>query len=319
MRTENGALDVLQISGGEPTLHPQFSKILEYASAQSIQRILVNTNGLNLIAEPALYETLKALKEKVEVYLQFDGFNETANTILRGRDLLQEKLRIIDQLDADNISMSLAVTVLPDNLSEIKGIVDLAIRTKNITGITFQRFTKTGEGERLDRKSLVQEDILEELAGTGYVKYKQIVPLPCSHENCTSLSFLFITGGKTYSLGDFIDYAEHQQVIKNRLGVDASILEYIQEQVSCSSGGCCSGITDRLPVVQKLKEFTKGKASIYNNMKMLRIVVKNFMDASTFDTDRAKKCCVGVSVGGNRIIPFCVNNIFNKRQTTHAC
>ena len=63
---------------------------------------------------------------------------------------------------------------------------------------------------------------------------------------------------------------------------------------------------------RKLKEFALGNGSNHKDMKMLRIVVKNFMDAHTFDAERAEKCCFGVSVGGGKIIPFCVNNIFHR-------
>ncbi len=314
LRTENGNLDVLQISGGEPTLHPDFPTFLEYAYNQNITRILVNTNGLSILSDPVIFATLLDHKDKVEVYLQFDGFNTSANLFLRGTDLLQKKLEIIDKLNNANIKICLAVTVIPGNLSELKNILKLAIEKENITGVTFQRFTKTGCGEELTQPSLLQEDILQELADTGYLKYKHIVPLPCSHENCTSVSFLFVADGKVHSLGSMVDFAKHQHIIKNKIGFDSTILDYLKEQTSCCSGGCCSSITRKLPVVKKLRAFTEGKASNYKNMKILRIVVKNFMDATTFDTVRAQKCCVGVAVGDNKIIPFCVNNIFGKRN-----
>jgi hypothetical protein len=126
-------------------------------------------------------------------------------------------------------------------------------------------------------------------------------------------------GDKVYSLGEYIDLAEHQSVIKDRLGFDAGVLEELKKQIVCSGSGCCSGLFKRLDIMKKLQEFSIGGASNFNNMKMLRIIVKNFMDATTFDVERAKKCCVGVSVGHDRIIPFCVNNIFNGRKKfTHS-
>jgi uncharacterized radical SAM superfamily Fe-S cluster-containing enzyme len=319
LRTENGTLDVLQISGGEPTLHSAFPEILAYAAAQNINRVLVNTNGLTLSSKPAVFDIIKAHRDKVEVYFQFDGFDGSTNARLRGRDLLQQKLEAIRLLDAADIKICLAVTVTPESLSQIGRIIEFASSTKNISGVTFQRFTKTGHGEHADQASLQHEDILQAIADTGHLKYKHIVPLPCSHENCTSISFLFIVDEKSYSLGDLIDYAKHQHIIRDKLGFDATTLDYIREQLSCGSGGCCSWITNSLPVVKKLREFTEGKASNYKNMKILRIVVKNFMDAHTFDAERAQKCCVGVSIGRDRIVPFCVNNIFNKRRTADAC
>lgn len=263
MRTENGKLDVLQISGGEPTLHSNFSEILKYAVEQNITRVLINTNGLSLLSDVEVFETIRKFRDKVEIYFQFDGFNESANIKLRGKNLLQEKLAIIEKLDNADIKICLAVTVIPENLSELNNIMDLAVKTKNITGITFQRFTKTGIGEQSEQASLVQEYILEAISDTEYLKYNHIVPLPCSHENCTSVSFVFIVDDKTYSLGDFIDYAKHQDVIKNKIGFDSTILDYVKKELSCGSRGCCSWITNNIPVVKKLKEFTEGKASTY--------------------------------------------------------
>lgn len=318
LRTEGGKLDVLQISGGEPTLHPEFSQILIRALEEKIERVVINTNGLSILTSDFVFDIIEKNKDRTEIYLQFDGFNSDANTFLRGKNLLQKKKEVIHKLDNAGIKMCLAVTLIPENLSEIKAIMDLAIATENITGITFQRFTKTGQGFNLSQNSLTQEDILQEIDNTDYLKYKDIVPLPCSHENCTSISFLFVENGKAYSLAKYIDFTKHQDVLKNRLSFNTESLEYLKEQLDCSSKGCCSWITNSIPIVQKLKEFTTGSGSNYQKMKMLRIVVKNFMDSSTFDVERAKKCCVGVSIGNNKIIPFCINNIFQHRKSSNA-
>ena len=101
-------------------------------------------------------------------------------------------------------------------------------------------------------------------------------------------------------------------MVQNKIGFEAAILESLREILECGPGNCCSWVTSKLPAVRKLKEFALGKGSNHKDMKMLRIVVKNFMDAQTFDAERAEKCCFGVSVGGGKIIPFCVNNIFHR-------
>ncbi|MGD9639185.1 MAG: radical SAM protein [Alphaproteobacteria bacterium] len=313
MRTENGKLDVLQVSGGEPTLHPLFEEIISEACLENIGRVVINTNGIKLLEDDKLFEVIKKNKERLEIYLQFDGFNETANLKLRGLDLSEVKTKVIAKLDSEDIRMSFAVTVIEDNLSELKKILDLACKTKNVTGITFQRLTKSGKGTSLsEEKALVQEDLLVAISDSGYLKYQDIVPLPCSHENCTSISFLFVTKDKIYSLADFINYEKHQNIIKDKIGFEASILDYIKEEFGCA---CCSSfMTKALPVVQKFREFAAGRKAVNHNMKILRILVKNFMDSSTFDTERAKKCCIGVATGDNKIIPFCVNNIFKNKS-----
>ncbi len=318
LRTENGELDILQISGGEPTQHRHFPQILETALEENINRILINTNGLSILDSDVVFNSIRDNKDRTEVYLQFDGYNESANRILRGADFSHQKEQVIEKLNAADIKICLAVTLIPENLSEIRNILDLATKVKNITGVTFQRFSHSGRGVGLPNISLTQEDILQAIDDTNYLRYEHIVPLPCSHENCTSISFIFVADNQMYPLGKYIDFAKHQSIIKDRLQFDSTVLTELKKELACTSSGCCSWIIDNRKITRKLREFTNGRASNYNNMKMLRIVVKNFMDAETFDTERAKKCCVGVSIGGDRIIPFCVNNIFNKRQQLPA-
>jgi organic radical activating enzyme len=43
-----GEPDIVQVSGGEPTLHPQFFEILDAAKRRPIRHLMVNTNGLRL-------------------------------------------------------------------------------------------------------------------------------------------------------------------------------------------------------------------------------------------------------------------------------
>jgi len=315
MRTENDKLDVLQLSGGEPTLHAEFGRILDHAASRGINRILINTNGLTMLSNEALYEKVKSLKDRVELYLQFDGFNREAGVELRGEDLLDKKLKLLEKMDKDNIKSSLAATMYKKNLDETGQIIELAVKTKNIAGITFQRLTKTGWARNNGEADVIHEDILASIDRSKFLKYDHIVPLPCSHENCTSISFLFVADEEVHPLAKYIDFAKHQAVIQNKIGFESTILDYLKDHLSCGSGGCCSCITDQMGPMKKIREFTEGKASSYKNMKMLRIAVKNFMDAYTFDTERAEKCCVGVSAGNGKLIPFCVNNIFDRRRT----
>ena len=166
LRTENGHLDVLQLSGGEPTLHPRFVEILDDACSRDINRVLLNTNGLSLLRDESVYRAVKRQKDRVEVYLQFDGFNREANKLLRGRDLLEEKLALVTKLDEDEVKICLAVTMVQENLTEIGAILDFACRTRNVTGVTFQRFTRAGNGAALATEAILAEDILLGIAAT---------------------------------------------------------------------------------------------------------------------------------------------------------
>ncbi len=312
LKVEQGHLDVLQISGGECLLHPQFKEILQEALKADIGRILINTNGLNLLSDTTIFEFIKQHKDRVEIYLQFDGFDDEVYKILRGKALLSKKQKILNLLNKAEIKICLAVTVYQGNLKEIPAILKLAVDLKHISGITFQRLTKVGSAVGTAIPSVLQEDILLAIAGSGFMKYKDLIPLPCSHENCTSLGFLFCQGDKVYSLGDYVDYSKCKTQISNRIAFDKTILDYMKKNVcKCFVGRVLGGNF----MLEKLQEFAQGDGSCHKDMKIVRIIVKNFMDADTFDWQRAQKCCTGVSVGNGKVIPFCVHNALKKEIT----
>ena len=308
---ENGHLDILQISGGECTVHPQFCEILDEALKFDIRRVVVNTNGLAILYNEEIFNKIKSLNEKIDLYLQFDGFDDEVYKTLRGKPLLKEKLEIINKLNDAEVKMHLAVTVYKDSLKEIPKILKFATEVKHISGITFQRLTKVGSalGSKID--SVFQEDILLAMQESGLLTYKDMIPLPCSHENCTSLGFLLCTNEKIYSLGDYIDYKKIKPSLSNKLVFDKTVLDYLKNNIcSCFIGKVFGNAT----VLDALKDFVKSDTTTYKDMKIIRLIVKNFMDKDTFDWERAKKCCTAVAVGNNRVIPFCVNNILKGKE-----
>ena len=68
-----GEPDVVQISGGEPTIHPEFFAILDVAKARPIKHLMVNTNGIRIASDAEFARRLKDYMPGFEVYLQFDS------------------------------------------------------------------------------------------------------------------------------------------------------------------------------------------------------------------------------------------------------
>src|SRR5438552_17447976 len=71
-----GFADVLQISGGEPTIHPDLLRMVRYAYEQPIAAVMLNTNGIRLARDPGLAAALAEMRDRLEIYLQFDGFED---------------------------------------------------------------------------------------------------------------------------------------------------------------------------------------------------------------------------------------------------
>lgn len=94
---ENGRIDVLMLSGGEPTLYPQLEQLIAEVVARPIVRILLNSNGLRIASDDALLALLERQRERVEVYLQYDGVSAEASTHHRGADIRRFKERAIER------------------------------------------------------------------------------------------------------------------------------------------------------------------------------------------------------------------------------
>src|SRR3954466_9031010 len=76
--------DVVQISGGEPTIHPQFFEILDAAKRRPIKHLMVNTNGVRIAQDAVFAARLATYQPGFELYLQFDSLRATPLQALRG-------------------------------------------------------------------------------------------------------------------------------------------------------------------------------------------------------------------------------------------
>ena len=119
--------DVVQISGGEPTIHPQFWEILDYAKSLPIRHLMLNTNGIKIAKDIPFAERLKRYTPDFEVYLQFDSFEDSVLRELRGADLNEIRKQALDNLNKLNLSTTLVVTLQKGiNDHEIGKIIDYA-------------------------------------------------------------------------------------------------------------------------------------------------------------------------------------------------
>ncbi len=140
-----GIPDVLQISGGEPTIHPELLSMVRYAYEQPIQAVMINTNGVRLAHDPGLVEALAAMKDKVEIYLQFDGLEERTYKALRGTNLLEIKLAALENLRRHDLRCTLVCTVEHNtNLHEVGAVVEFGLARPFVRGVSFQLATYCG-------------------------------------------------------------------------------------------------------------------------------------------------------------------------------
>ncbi len=200
-----GGIEILQLSGGEPTLHPQFAELLAWCHGNpGIDYVLLNTNGVRLAQDDAFLDELaKTFRYgKFQLYLQFDGPGEAGQRALRGADLREIRRRAIERCGTLNIPITLAMTVTAENLAQVWEAVTFGLTYPHIRGVAFQPMFATGRAPSISARLNTADIILAavEQAG-GRLRFEDFTPLPCGDPNCATIGYLLRTpdGGRARS------------------------------------------------------------------------------------------------------------------------
>jgi len=134
----------VQFSGGEPTIRPDFLKIVKRAREMNFDYVQVNTNGIKF-AE--LEFALAAREHGVDnIYLQFDGVSDDVYRKTRAQSLLDFKLRAIENCRKARIAVIPVVTLVKGyNDHQVGDIFRFAVKNNDIiSGIAFQPVSFVG-------------------------------------------------------------------------------------------------------------------------------------------------------------------------------
>jgi uncharacterized radical SAM superfamily Fe-S cluster-containing enzyme len=285
-----GGIEILQLSGGEPTLHPQFAELLAWCHGNpGIDYVLLNTNGVRLAQDDAFLDELaKTFRYgKFQLYLQFDGPGEAGQRALRGADLREIRRRAIERCGTLNIPITLAMTVTAENLAQVWEAVTFGLTYPHIRGVAFQPMFATGRAPLITTRLNTADIILAavEQAG-GRLRYEDFTPLPCGDPNCATIGYLLRTpDGGTRSISEFIDFAQVQGFLRDK------IRYRLEDLLQC---GC-----ENEPLGALLKEFELDERHTF------RLFIKPFMDAGTWDEDRIDRCCTHVIRPDGKLDSFC--------------
>lgn len=314
-----GEPDVVQISGGEPTIHRQFFEILDAAKLRPIRHLMLNTNGIRIANEPGFAERLATYAPGFEVYLQFDSFERDALMTLRGADLRQVRERALARLNAVGLSTTLVVTAAKGvNDSEIGKIIDYAAQQPCVRGVTVQPVQFAGRTDNVSvntaRLTLteVRQRILDQ---TDLFSAEDIIPVPCNPD-ALAMGYALKTDGGVVPLTRFIGPEALLAGDRNTIVFesDRNLKDHVFKLFSTSHSpeSQASGLAALmccLPLVQ-----TPGRVT-YD--KVFRVLIMAFMDAVNFDVRAMKKSCVHIVQPDGRIIPFESYNLLyrDERQT----
>ena len=318
VRTE-GNPEVVQFSGGEPTIHPQILDFVRAAHARNIPYVMINTNGKRIAHDDRFLAELNHVRPSL--YFQFDGFDSATYRILRGEpEILEEKLRALDRL----ASIGLHVTLVPAiergvNEHEIGRIIDFAIQHPAVRGINFQPAFHAGRHSHHDpMKRMTIPDIIRliEEQTSGKFLASDFVPVPCCFPTCNSVTYAFLDGDTVTPLPRIINVHDYLDYITNRVLPDFSVevrraLEGLWSSASVPGSdksarqAAFSCETCGIP-----DDITKGDFA----RNMIMIMLQDFMDPWTFNQKNLMKCCKEFLLPGGKQIPFCAYNSIGYRE-----
>lgn len=308
-----GTADVVQISGGEPTLHPEFFEILDLAKSRSIRHLMVNTNGIRIARDTPFAERLASYMPGFEVYLQFDSFEANALQQLRGADLRTVRMQAIDRLNQLGISTSLVVTLKRGcNDGEIGKIIEWATQQPCVRGVVLQPVQAAGRQQNFDpsrdRLTLteVRRKIIEQ---TSIFRSEDVIPVPC-HPDSLAMAYALKLNGRVIPLTGMVDPQVLIEGGRNTIVYESD--EGLQTQLfklfstNHSPGSSATTLHDLLCC---LPQVAAPLELDYSNV--FRVILMQFIDAYAFDVRSVKKTCVHIAhPDGQRIIPFDTYNLF---------
>ena len=307
-----GEPQIVQLSGGEPTIHPEFFAVMDIVKSRPIKHLMVNTNGVRIAKDRDFCDRLSQYMPGIEVYLQFDSFEAEALQELRGADLRSVREQAIAHLNEFNISTTLVVTLKKGlNDHEIGKIIDYALQQPSVRGVTFQPIQAAGRLEGFDPKrdrytlTEVRRSVLQQ---SPYFRPEDIIPVPC-HPDSLAMAYALKLNGKVIPLTGLIQPDAFVQMTPNTVlyeqneDLKRNIFQLFSTSHSPSSAAtflkqllCC------LPMVSVPAGIT------YKNI--FRVFIVQFLDPFNFDVRSVKRSCIHIAHPDGRIIPFDTYNMF---------
>ncbi len=306
-----GEPDVVQISGGEPTVHPQFFEILDIAKTKPIKHLMVNTNGIRIAKDEAFVERLATYMPDFEIYLQFDSFKKEALEKLRGEDLREVRRKAIENLNKYNLSTTLVVTLQKGlNTDEIGEIIEYALKQPCVRGVTFQPTQQAGRLENFnpetDRYTLteVRTAILEQ---TDIFNQNDLLPVPCNPDALV-MGYALKLGGMVFPLTRMINPDDLLNNSKNTIIYEQDERLKMHMINMFSTGNSVDKAGEHLKSIMCCLPQIDAPSLAYDNL--FRIIIMQFIDAQNFDVRAIKKSCVHIVNKDLKIIPFETMNMF---------
>lgn len=305
-----GEPDLVQISGGEPTIHPQFFEILDAVKRRPIRHVMINTNGVPIAQDPAFVDRLATYMPRLEVYLQFDSLNDDALMNLRGARLSRIRQQALVALDRVNLSTTLVAVIKKGvNDQEVPAIIQHALTWACVRGVTFQPVQDAGRNEGYDGKTnrVLTSEIRRAVAQSGVFGLDDMIPLPCNPDQiCIGYGLragqqvtpitallpreMIVSGPNTVTFEAFPELRTRIFELLSLATAQANTEEKLASLLCC------------LPQAMVPQDLSFANS--------FRVVIMQFLDRYNFDLGTVKRSCVHFVTPEGQIIPFDTYNSY---------
>ncbi len=337
----------IQFAGGEPTIHPDFMRIISDANDLGFSQIQVATNGIKMAESMEFTQAMRDAGMHT-VYLQFDGMSDDIYRRTRGYDMLEIKLRAVKNVQATTgrkMTVCLVPTVVNGvNDQDLGNIVRYAVDNIDVVhAVNFQPVAFSG---RISRKELARQrftltDLVHRLhEQLGYIGPEDFYTVPAMSFLSELISVIKGKPRITFSthphcgIGTFVFVDKDKNVVPITRFVKVNeLLKDAQETADMIQKSKMKGLA-KARAVYKFMRFTKYyviKENMPRGMKLddiirplfskgdkkalskftwnaLMIGGMHFQDSYNYDIERVKRCCIHYVVPDGRIIPFCAYN-----------
>lgn len=315
-RAESNKAEILQISGGEPTMHPEILDILQIAKEKHFKYVLLNTNGLRIAKDRSFVNELAKLVPGFEIYLQFDGFEPSTYLELRGQDLTELKATAIRNLSEAGIGVTLVATVKKNcNDHEVGAILEYGVSQPCVRGINYQPLAYFSGSNRPppDRITLTEVLQLIEKQTNGQYRFDDFVPLPCDVER-VAITMCTNENGRFVPITRKIDVKDYLPIINNTFAFNAD--EYLRFAKGDSPLCACVGdfvrkLGSLIPA--RYSSLSTSEKSDHFARNLFRVSVSSFVDCYNFDVRSMQKECAHFITPDLRRIPFSAYNMFYRK------
>lgn len=323
IRTE-GNPEVVQFSGGEPSIHPDIIPMMRLAVEKGITHVMLNTNGKRIASDDAFLAELAEIKPAL--YFQFDGFDSETYRIIRGEpDILPTKLKALDRLAEVGCPVILVPAIARGvNEHELGAIITFAMAHPAVYGINFQPAFHAGRHmahNPMERLTIPDLHQLIETQTEGMFMKSDFVPIPCCFPTCNSVTYAYVEGDNVMPLPRILEVDDYLDYVTNRavINVGAEVKQALEGLWSTAAVPGSELTSHNLAIACAacgLPEGLEGISAIIDNMFM--IMMQDFMDPWTFNQKNLMKCCKEILLPDGKQIPFCAYNNVGYREQARA-